>query len=129
MTTVRCFEDRVYLERDLDRHSGGWLNGHVPSVVAPLFETPKIQSSPRLSLRHNLPFTMSSEADEESLDLFQEPTDFYEPEKQATFASHQLLSRNELTVRLVGHNPLWVSYALGHRHAEAEYGTSKPCQY
>ncbi|KAJ4376181.1 Protein N-terminal and lysine N-methyltransferase efm7 [Neocucurbitaria cava] len=50
---------------------------------------------------------MASEADEESLDLFQEPADFYEPEKQATFASHQLLSGKELKVRLVGHNPLW----------------------
>jgi nicotinamide N-methyltransferase len=53
---------------------------------------------------------MASEADEESLDLFQEPADFYEPEKQATFASHQLLSGKELTVRLVGHNPLWVRH-------------------
>jgi hypothetical protein len=52
---------------------------------------------------------MSSEVDEESIDLFQEPADFYEPEKQASFASHQLLSGKELTVRLVGHNPLWVS--------------------
>jgi hypothetical protein len=53
---------------------------------------------------------MASEADEESLDLFQEPADFYEPEKQATFAPHQLLSGKELTVRLVGHNPLWVRH-------------------
>jgi nicotinamide N-methyltransferase len=66
---------------------------------------------------------MSSEAGEEGLDLFQEPADFYEPEKQATFASHQLLSGKELTVRLVGHNPLWVSYALDYRHAETQYGT------
>lgn len=51
---------------------------------------------------------MSSEADEGGLDLFQEPNDYYEPEKQATSASHQLLSGKELTVRLVGHNPLWV---------------------
>ncbi|KAH4122884.1 protein N-terminal and lysine N-methyltransferase EFM7 [Parastagonospora nodorum] len=50
---------------------------------------------------------MSSEVEEESIDLFQEPADFYEPEKQASFASHQLLSGQELTVRLVGHNPLW----------------------
>ena len=55
---------------------------------------------------------MSSEAGEEGLDLFQEPADFYEPEKQATFATHQLLFGKGLTVRLVGHNPLWVSYAL-----------------
>jgi hypothetical protein len=51
---------------------------------------------------------MSSDAEEEGLGMFQEPADFYEPEKQATFASHQLLSGKELTVRLVGHNPLWV---------------------
>ena len=55
---------------------------------------------------------MASEADEEVLDLFQEPTDFYEPEKQATFASHQLHSGKELKVRLVGHNPLWVRLYL-----------------
>jgi nicotinamide N-methyltransferase len=61
--------------------------------------------------RYDLPCTMSSEVDEESIDLFQEPADFYEPEKEASFASHQLLSGQELTVRLVGHNPLWVSYS------------------
>lgn len=43
------------------------------------------------------------------MDLFQEPEDFYQPEKEATFASHQLLSGKELKIRLVGHNPLWVS--------------------
>ncbi|KAF1831441.1 hypothetical protein BDW02DRAFT_505277 [Decorospora gaudefroyi] len=50
---------------------------------------------------------MSSVSDDEGLDLFQEPAGFYESEKQATFASHRLLSGEELTVRLVGHNPLW----------------------
>ncbi|KAH7068157.1 putative methyltransferase-domain-containing protein [Paraphoma chrysanthemicola] len=50
---------------------------------------------------------MTSEADEEGIDLFQEPDDFYEPEKQPSFASHQLLSGQKVTVRLVGHNPLW----------------------
>jgi len=64
----------------------------------------------------NLPLTMSSEADEEGIDLFQEPADFYEPEKQASFASHRLLSGQDLTVRLVGHNPLWVSYFTPHYH-------------
>lgn len=53
---------------------------------------------------------MTSEADEESLDLFQEPADFYQPEKEATFASHDLLSGNKVEVRLVGHNPLWVRH-------------------
>lgn len=52
---------------------------------------------------------MTSETDEgEGLDLFQEPADFYQPEKQATFATHKLLSGTDLNVRLVGHNPLWV---------------------
>lgn len=46
--------------------------------------------------------------DEGGLDLFQEPVDYFEPEKEATFATHQLLSGKEFTVRLVGHNPLWV---------------------
>ncbi|KAF2851823.1 nicotinamide N-methyltransferas-like protein Nnt1 [Plenodomus tracheiphilus IPT5] len=50
---------------------------------------------------------MTSDADEEGLDLFQEPADFYEPEKQATFATHRLQAGDELKVRLVGHNPLW----------------------
>jgi nicotinamide N-methyltransferase len=51
---------------------------------------------------------MASDSDDEGIDLFQEPADYYPPEKEATFASHQLLSGKELTVRLVGHNPLWV---------------------
>jgi len=46
--------------------------------------------------------------DEGGLDLFQEPADYFEPEKEATFATHRLLSGKEFTVRLVGHNPLWV---------------------
>ncbi|PVH96985.1 hypothetical protein DM02DRAFT_616872 [Periconia macrospinosa] len=41
------------------------------------------------------------------LDLFQEPADYYPPEKQPTFAAHKLLSGTELNIRLVGHNPLW----------------------
>lgn len=46
--------------------------------------------------------------DEGGLDLFQEPADYFEPEKEATFATHRLLSGEEFPVRLVGHNPLWV---------------------
>lgn len=75
-------------------------------------EIPKIKSLPRQPSRYRPAFAMSSEVEEAGLDLFQEPTDFYEPEKQATFASHQLLSGKELTVRLVGHNPLWVRLCL-----------------
>ncbi|KAL1655505.1 Protein N-terminal and lysine N-methyltransferase efm7 [Didymella pomorum] len=47
--------------------------------------------------------------DEGGLDLFQEPADYFEPEKEATFATHKLLSGNEFSVRLVGHNPLKIA--------------------
>ncbi|KAF2644077.1 hypothetical protein P280DRAFT_477506 [Massarina eburnea CBS 473.64] len=50
---------------------------------------------------------MSTHLDEGGIDLFQEPADYYPPEKEATFASHRLLSGQELNIRLVGHNPLW----------------------
>ncbi|KAI5840494.1 S-adenosyl-L-methionine-dependent methyltransferase [Morchella snyderi] len=42
-------------------------------------------------------------------DLFTEPADFRPPDKPATFAHHTLTTgaRETLTVRLVGHNPLW----------------------
>ena len=69
--------------------------------------------------RQNFPrastFNMASESDDEGIDIFQEPADYYPPEKEATFASHRLLSGKELTVRLVGHNPLWVRPSLSPR--------------
>jgi len=55
-------------------------------------------------------YNMAQDAEDVGLDLFQEPDDFYPPEKEATFASHTLLSGKELTIRLVGHNPLWVRF-------------------
>ncbi|KAI9759780.1 MAG: hypothetical protein M4579_002079 [Chaenotheca gracillima] len=52
--------------------------------------------------------------DEEMLpgdsDLFVEPDDYYVPAKEGTEATHTLLSGGQLTVSLVGHNPLWVSF-------------------
>lgn len=51
-----------------------------------------------------------SDADDEpSLDLFQEPEGYYPPPKQPTFVQHRMLDGKELQLRLVGHNPLWVS--------------------
>jgi len=55
---------------------------------------------------------MTDDSDEEALDLFQEPEGFYQPEKQPTFVKHRMLNGEELTLRLVGHNPLWVGYML-----------------
>lgn len=54
---------------------------------------------------------MTSSGDEDDagqLDLFQEPADFYQPEKQPTFANYSLKTGQFLTLRLVGHSPLWV---------------------
>ncbi|KAI9680639.1 MAG: nicotinamide n-methyltransferase [Caeruleum heppii] len=39
--------------------------------------------------------------------LFREPEGYYEPPKPPTDASHHLRSGQTLTLRLVGHNPLW----------------------
>jgi hypothetical protein len=41
--------------------------------------------------------------------LFVEPENFYEKEKPPTFVTHKLRSGEELRLRLVGQNPLWVS--------------------
>lgn len=54
---------------------------------------------------------MSTTSDDEEVgggDLFQEPADYYQPEKQPTFVTHRMLNGEELHLRLVGHNPLWV---------------------
>ena len=52
---------------------------------------------------------MSDMDSEDAIGLFQEPSDYYKPQPKATFADHALLSGEELQVRLVGSNPLWVS--------------------
>ena len=53
----------------------------------------------------------NDESDEdEGLALFKEPDGYYPPEKQHTFATHTTLNGQTLTLRLVGRNPLWVSF-------------------
>ena len=50
-------------------------------------------------------------SDEDSLpfaDIFQEPENFRELDKQATYTEYSMLSGQSLRLRLVGHNPLWV---------------------
>lgn len=52
---------------------------------------------------------MSSDEDEIlSSAMFQEPNDYFEPEKPYTYTEYTLLSGQKLRLRLVGHNPLWV---------------------
>lgn len=47
------------------------------------------------------------DSDPETLDLFTEPADYYPPSPKPTTETHTLLSGQTLTLRLVGHNPLW----------------------
>ncbi|WPH02333.1 nicotinamide N-methyltransferase-like protein Nnt1 [Acrodontium crateriforme] len=49
----------------------------------------------------------SSDDEDETGGLFQEPEGFYEPEKEPTFVHHRMINGDQLTMRLVGHNPLW----------------------
>jgi len=46
---------------------------------------------------------------EGELGIFEEPEGFYEAEKEPTFVDYTLQSGLKLNLRLVGHNPLWVS--------------------
>ncbi len=57
------------------------------------------------------------------LSLFTEPPDFYEPEKEPSFASHSLVTgaKESLRLRLVGHNPLWGHYLWNAGRVLAEY--------
>jgi hypothetical protein len=52
-----------------------------------------------------------SDSEGEAFDLFQEPKDYYEPEKEPTKVEHKTLKGEVLQLNLVGHNPLWVSVA------------------
>jgi nicotinamide N-methyltransferase len=51
---------------------------------------------------------MDSDNEENGLDLFAEPADYYKPEKQPTQVQHRTLSNQTLTLHLVGSSPLWV---------------------
>lgn len=45
---------------------------------------------------------------EGELGIFEEPEGFYEAEKEPSFVDYTLQGGSKLTLRLVGHNPLWV---------------------
>jgi nicotinamide N-methyltransferase len=44
-------------------------------------------------------------------DTFKDPEGFYPPEKEPTFAEHQMLTGQTVRVRLVGSHPLYVRTA------------------
>ncbi|CAG8950592.1 hypothetical protein HYFRA_00002801 [Hymenoscyphus fraxineus] len=47
------------------------------------------------------------ESDTEGIDIFADPEGFYPPSPKPTTETHTLLSGRVLSLRLVGHNPLW----------------------
>jgi hypothetical protein len=57
---------------------------------------------------------MSDSDSEGELGIFQEPEGFYEPEKEPSFVDYTLQSGLKLNLRLVGHNPLWVSFSTSY---------------
>ena len=46
----------------------------------------------------------------EALDIFQEPEGFYQADKQPTYVSHRMIDGRDLSLRLIGHSPLWVGH-------------------
>lgn len=51
----------------------------------------------------------SNDANDNALvDIFQEPPDYYRPEKPHQFVEYNLKAGNLLSLRLLGHSPLWV---------------------
>ena len=44
--------------------------------------------------------------------LFTEPEGYFPQEKEATTTTHRLQSGEVMSLRLVGHNPLWVGARL-----------------
>jgi len=55
--------------------------------------------------------TLSDHEDsaDDDFGLFKEPQGYYESEKPPTFVDYRLQNGQSLRLRLVGHNPLWVS--------------------
>ncbi|GAM84387.1 hypothetical protein ANO11243_023810 [Dothideomycetidae sp. 11243] len=54
--------------------------------------------------------TSDDGSDGHAIDIFQEPADFYQEEKPATFHTHRFVDGRELRLRLVGQSPLWGHY-------------------
>jgi hypothetical protein len=57
---------------------------------------------------------MSDSDSEGEFGIFQEPEGFYEPDKEPSFVDYTLQSGLKLNLRLVGHNPLWVSFSTAY---------------
>lgn len=66
----------------------------------------------KTTIHHNH-YQLTNMSDSEGeFGIFEEPQGFYEAEKEPTFVDYTLQSGLKLNLRLVGHNPLWVSFPL-----------------
>lgn len=52
--------------------------------------------------------------DEDGMNMFDEPDGYFKAEAKPTAATHRLRDGREITLHLVGHNPLWVGHSSGH---------------
>ena len=59
------------------------------------------------------------DADDNALDIFEEPAGYFEPEKQPTTVSHTTLNGQTLSLRLIGHSPLWVGDRIPYHISDA----------
>lgn len=93
-----------------------------PATGNPLMPTRRSPAAHfRIPPEHQYPVSciMSDSGDDGGgINLFADPDGYYPPEKEATFAQHTLLSGKPLSIRLVAHNPLWVS-----RHCRPAIGS------
>ncbi|CZT22790.1 probable NNT1 Putative nicotinamide N-methyltransferase, has a role in rDNA silencing and in lifespan determination [Ramularia collo-cygni] len=62
-----------------------------------------------------------SDTEDDGLDLFQEPKDYYQPEKEPTKVEHKTLAGKVLQLNLVGHNPLWGHFLWNAGRTIADY--------
>lgn len=72
------------------------------------------------------PTTPDPDSDPETLDLFTEPADYYPPSPTPTTETHTLLSGQTISLRLVGHNPLWGHHLWNAGRVIAHYLEKNP---
>ena len=49
-----------------------------------------------------------SDANDDAIDIFQEPQGYYQPNKPSKFTEFELQDGRIISLRLVGESPLWV---------------------
>lgn len=52
--------------------------------------------------------TTTNDDEENEIGIFNEPEDFYQPEKESTTVKYEASNGRQISLRLVGHSPLWV---------------------